>query len=63
MVKKGRNETTLLSEHWDSDASASDNESFNIEMLQDESIKVPDTKTEIQQKITTEFLRRNLTPF
>ena len=54
MVKKERNEAASLCEGWDTDASASDNESFDIEMMQDDSIKVPNTKkvnsTEEKQK-------------
>lgn len=38
MVKKKENETFMLSEDWDTDASASDNESFEIEMMQDDSV-------------------------
>lgn len=38
-MKKRVDETRGLSEDWDSTASADDNESFEIEMMQDESVK------------------------
>ena len=42
MNKSERNRNELLGENWDTDASASDNESFEIEMMQDESLIVSD---------------------
>jgi len=43
-MKRRGNEKESLSEDWDTNASASDNESFEIEMMQDDSIKMPNTR-------------------
>ncbi|WP_243291738.1 hypothetical protein [Bacillus sp. FJAT-47783] len=43
-MKKKDDEPVLLNEEWDTDASASDNESFEIEMMLDESVKTKERK-------------------
>ncbi|AZV43240.1 hypothetical protein [Peribacillus asahii] len=54
MKKKGSNEPAMLSEDWDTDPSASDNESFEIEMMQNDSIEVPGTKRGDSKEKTNE---------
>lgn len=49
-MKRRENEKNLLSEDWDTDASASDNESYEIEMMQDESIKASPKKNSPENK-------------
>lgn len=39
MNKNGEKKERLLSENWDSDPSASDDESFELEMTQDENLR------------------------
>ncbi len=45
-----RNNEEQLSEKWDTNASASDNESFDLEVMQDDSIRVSSINKELTKK-------------
>lgn len=49
-MKKRADEQRGLSEGWDTSASADDNESFEMEMMQDESVK----KSTVNKKLIKE---------
>lgn len=48
---KKRNNEEQLNEAWDTNASASDNESFDLEIMQDDSMKASSTNTELTKKV------------
>ena len=45
-----RNNEEQLSEKWDTNASASDNESFDLEIMQDDSMRASSTNKELTEK-------------